>query len=278
MEHCLGCVARLVRILLGPGSLADHKMVWGSSLVALGVFISPRADGLHCWPSADKVKKWLKAIDVALLRKHLAPGDASKMAGRLAWGGSHLFRQLGRAMLRPLFDLRANRCVGWNIDLERALHWWKQVLELGITESKEWVTSSEMPLHLFCDARGEPPHLAAVLYDGSDWTFAHMDPPADLMCMFQRRADNQIMGLELLAISLGMSVFEREMAGKCTVVHCDNTGAEVSGAHTVIFCHGVCVSVQVSLRNGKARSWDHAQLVHGQWLHAWRHRMRLFIV
>ena len=181
-------------------------------------------------------------------------------------------------MLRPLFDLRANRCVGWNIDLERALHWWKQVLELGITESKEWVTSSEMPLHLFCDARGEPPHLAAVLYDGSDWTFAHMDPPADLMCMFQRRADNQIMGLELLAISLGMSVFEREMAGKCTVVHCDNTGAEVSGAHTVIFCHGVCVSVQVSLRNGKARSWDHAQLVHGQWLHAWRHRMRLFIV
>ncbi len=176
-----------------------------------------------------QVEKWLRTIREALAKKSLSQGAASKLAGRLAWGGSHLFRELGRAMLRPLFDQRSNRGGCWSTELERALAWWEQVLRLGITEERAWAAHAERPLHLFCDARGEPPHLAAVLYDGSEWTFTHMDPPAELMNAFQRRADSQIMGLELLAISLGMSVFEKEMTGRSTVIHCDNTGAEVLG-------------------------------------------------
>ena len=35
---------------------------------------------------------------------------------------------------------------------------------------------------------------------------------------------------------------------------------------------------QVALSKGRARAWDHAQLVHSQWLHAAKEHMRLHIV
>jgi len=67
------------------------------------------------------------------------------------------------------------------------------------------------------------------------------------------------MGLELLAISLGMCTFASLLVGRRVVVHSDNTGSEAC------------------FRRGTARSWDHAQLVHEQWLQAARLRMQLFV-
>ena len=50
---------------------------------------------------------------------------------------------------------------------------------------------------------------------------------AKLMQIFDQRADNQIMGLELAAIGLGLSTFGKLLAGRSVVIHSDNTGAEV---------------------------------------------------
>ena len=83
------------------------------------------------------------------------------------------------------------------------------------------------PVHLFCDARGEPPHLGAVLVMGRTWYWTHVQPSKEVLQHFHRRSDNQIMALELLSISLGMSTFEHLIANKCVVVHSDNTGSEV---------------------------------------------------
>ena len=48
---------------------------------------------------------------------------------------------------------------------------------------------------------------------------------------------HQIMGLELLALSLGLSTFVDLFRGKKVVVHCDSKGAEVHCVRTVIaFC------------------------------------------
>jgi len=47
------------------------------------------------------------------------------------------------------------------------------------------------------------------------------------MKYFASRSDQQIMGLELLAISLGLCTFEHLLRGRNVVVHCDNTGSEV---------------------------------------------------
>ena len=162
-------------------------------------------------------------------------------------------------MLRPIFSQKGNANGRIDAELMRALQWWRQVLELGITESHKWECNVERPLHLFTDARGWPPHSGAVLFDGSRWLYADMEAPAHLLEKFTTRHDNQIMGLELLGISLGMSTFESELRGKAVVVHCDNTGAEIACS------------------KGTARSWDHAQLVHAQWLHAARERMQLYV-
>ena len=67
------------------------------------------------------------------------------------------------------------------------------------------------------------------------------------------------MGLELLGAALGLSSFRKQLLGRSVVLHCDNSGAEVSA------------------RRGTPRAWDHAQLVHSQLLFALRHRMSLFI-
>ena len=72
----------------------------------------------------------------------------------------------------------------------------------------------------------------------------------DIFAIFKARQDNQIMGLELLAISLGLSSFEHLLRKRRVVIHSDNTGSEAA------------------TKKGTARSWDHTQLVHAQWLHA----------
>jgi len=112
-------------------------------------------------------------------------------------------------------------------ELRRALVWWKEALSLRLAERRPWQCKTAAPLHLFCDARGEPPHLAAVLFDGERRWFTHCEPPSCIMDSFRRRRDNQIMGLELLSISLGLSTFEAQLRDRQTVVYSDNTGSEV---------------------------------------------------
>jgi hypothetical protein len=63
------------------------------------------------------------------------------------------------------------------------------------------------------------------------------------MKKFQRRGDNQIMGLELLSISLGLWSFQKLLRGRKVVVHSDNTGAEVSPLDPCRFLHLQCFNV-----------------------------------
>ncbi len=97
---------------------------------------------------------------------------------------------------------------------------------------------------MFCDARGSPPHVAAVLFIAGRVLFTHMTPAASLLAHFKRRRDNQIMGLELLGVSLGLSTFESLLAGRSVVIHCDNSGAEAGesccGHVTALFVVSVC--------------------------------------
>ena len=209
--------------------------------------------------SLRQVCRWLVLIECALETLHLAPGMASKLAGKLSWGCSQLFCRIGRAMLRPLYDQRTRRDGKVDRELERALRWWLMVLKRHLAERRDWHVVQEEVLHMFCDARGSPPTLAAVLFVQDECLYTHMVPPAHVMEQFRSRKDQQIMGLELLAISLGLCTFQSTLEGRRVVVHCDNTGSEVA------------------IRRGTARSWDHAQLVHEQWLHAACKQISIFV-
>ena len=105
----MNCMARLVRALLGPDAVAERKMEFGSKLVILGIEVSPSLEGFTCRLDTEKAKKCIRTIEQALDCKELHPGCAQKLAGRLSWASLFLFRRLGRAMLRPLFQ----RAHGW---------------------------------------------------------------------------------------------------------------------------------------------------------------------
>lgn len=216
--------------------------------------------GYKCKPTQRKVVKWVSAIEAALADNRLAPGAASKLAGRLSWGSSHLFRRLGRAMLRPIFDQQTRRDGLMSQELQRALRWWLEVLQRGLCERRAWNKEDEPAVHLFCDASGHPAHLGAVLFIGDMCYYTDMAPDGKVLDMFRRRRDNQIMGLELLSISLGLCTFERIIRGRNVVVHSDNTGSEAA------------------IRRGTAVALDHAQLVHTQWTHIAEQGLRVHVL
>ena len=227
LEHGLGCFARLVRILLGAGAVAERKMEFGPRLCILGVDLHLSNVGFQCLPSADKAERWIEILLEAVARLHLPPGLSSKVAGKLSWGCTRLFHRVGRAMLRPFFDQRTRRDGAMDSELRRAAEWWIEVLQHGVAEVREWHAPELPPVHLFCDARGEPPHLAAVLFCDGQCLYTHLKPAPEMLQRFKSRRDNQIMGLELLSISLGLSTFQDQLRGRKVVIHSDNSGSEV---------------------------------------------------
>lgn len=194
----------------------------------LQVDIKMSKKGYKCKPKRAKVTKWIAQLEEALHKEHLSPGDASKLAGKLSWACSKLFRKLGRAMLRPIHDQKTRLDGHMSFELCRALQWWLDTLQSGLCERRAWHVDEGQPVQLFCDASGCPAHLGAVLLIDGQCYFTHYAPPGHLVAKFKRRRDNQIMGLELLSISLGFSTFEELLRGRKVVVHSDNTGSEAS--------------------------------------------------
>ena len=130
-------------------------------------------------------------------------GEASKLAGFLNFLAQHAFKRLGRALIRPIFSQARSASGRVGKELQLALEWWQQVLDLELNEFWRWSKSVEPPIHLFADARSTPPRVAAVLVDGQEILWCDMQPTDELVQQFVKRADGQIMMLELLAIALG---------------------------------------------------------------------------
>ena len=227
VEHSMHCFARLVQLILGKHAIATKKLEWGPNLTILGIKFQLTRTGFRCFPSETKVRRWIAILEECRLKERMSAGLASKMAGKLSWGASRIFRKLGRAMLRALHDQKTRRDGHMSCELRQAVEWWLLVCKQGLSEARVWRMPESSAVHLFCDASGSPPQLAAVLFVDGSCLFTHMPAPKDSLLNFRSRADNQIMGLELLAISLGLSAFQEQLRGRKVVVHSDNTGSEV---------------------------------------------------
>ena len=251
VKHAMECVVRVIRALLGPSSIAERKVECGLPLEVLGVTIDADEHGAVFWPSEDKVEKWLATLDDTLKRRSLHAGAARKLAGKLSWSAQHVFSRLGRALLRPLYNV-GRGCV-WSQMIESSLRWWREVLSLQIQQLRPWSLpcGSLRPVQIFCDARGYPPRLAAVIYTDQGRSFyTDMVPPTALMKFFAHRRDNQIGGLELCAIALGLSTFADLCEGRRVRVWSDSCGSE----------HAT--------KRGSAKAWDHNVIVHAIWVKA----------
>ena len=259
IEHAKGIFARLVRVLLGECAVAAHKLAHGRSLDVLGLTVSFTHIDYVLRPMADKIAKWSHRIASILESGRLSKGQASKLAGALSWSAQHSFHRLGRAMLRPLFAHARSKSTRLHTPVRLCLQWWLEVFSFSLEERQFWSCSRQNPVQLFADARGDPPRLAAVLLVDGATLYTDWAPPAALLEIFRSRRDNQIMGLELLAIALGLSTFADVIYGRRVVVWSDNTGGEAAA------------------RAGVASSWDHTCIVHCLWKKAVQLRADLFI-
>ena len=253
--HCRDCVVRLVKALLGPGSVAPHKVMSGLPLEVLGVVVEADEAGAAFWPSENKIVKWSAEIELALCRKSLAAcGGGKKIAGKLNWSAQHVFCRLGRALVRPLYKSR------WNKIVESSLRWWLEVLSLQIRQPRPWTMPATRPVQMLCDARSSPPRLAAVVYTHDGLSFyTDMAPPSKLLALFQDRKDGQICGLELCAIALGLCTFAEYYEGRRLHVFSDNAGSE----------HAT--------QRGSAKAWDHNLIVHSIWYKAATQRCHMVV-
>ena len=170
--------------------------------------------------------------------------------GALNWASQHTFHKLGRGMLLPLYTQGRRRCAKVGPSLNLALRWWSETLKLNLQQCWEWSKRPRNWVHIYADARGAPPRIAAVvLVDGKAF-FCDQEPPGEVLACFQSREDNQIMGLELLSLALALCSFEEHIAGRRVFLWSDNTGAEHAAA------------------TGRARAFDHACVAHCIWTKA----------
>ena len=180
--------------------------------------------GIRFTVCREKADKWMLTIQQAIEQQHLAAGSAQKLAGRLTWATQHLFRKLGRAMIKPLFAQCSSSTGKVGPRLLTALKWWSEILSEDITECKAWVEPKQRSCHLFVDAASTPPRCAAVLImDGGVW-YTDVEPEEAVMKSFMQRRDKQIMTLEILAILLSISTFAEKVKDRKVILYSDNTG------------------------------------------------------
>ena len=258
-KHALDCLARIVDAIFGAGTLAPAKMDFGQSLIVLGVEIQLHVDHYVLKPSKAKMLKCLVVIREALARKHLPPGHAQKLAGRLRWACTHLFFRLGRAMMQPLYEQHSVPSGNIGASLHLALEWWEEVLVLGITEKRMWKQPSLPLAHLFVDASGKRGRCAAVLFLDGQRSYTDGVPSPAVMAAFNKRSDWQITTLEIMALAIGLSTFADKLRNRNVVIWSDNSGAEAS------------------TRKGSGRAWDHCRLIHDVWMLALQYGMRIWI-
>ena len=93
VEHGMQCFAEVVRFLLGDTSVSDKKLGFGNPLSILGLVVEVGPEGMTCFPSGDKILKWLNVISQALSTGIVNSGAASKLAGGLSWGSGNMFHR-----------------------------------------------------------------------------------------------------------------------------------------------------------------------------------------
>ena len=66
-----------------------------------------------------------------------------------------------------------------------------------------------------------------------------------MLASFSKRADGQIMGLEILSICLGISTFAKEISGRNVVIWSDNKGAEHATSKGEALVGAACLEARV---------------------------------
>ena len=237
--------------MLGYDSIEETKLQHGNPLTLLGVEVQITDKKIEVWPSHEKVVQWQRDLESCLKTGSMTSGFASKMAGRLNFAVQNCFKQFGRAMIRPFYARQYAQCRNRPCDeiLTGAMKWWVEVFDSELKQAVD-LRRRTKNIDMFCDASGSPPIMAAVLIDKDCAEYCTMRVPDVIMKKFDHRGDEQIMGLELLAILMGVETFRNKVKNANVRVWTDNIGGECA------------------LRKQSGKKSDHNAIVHLTWLKA----------
>ena len=237
-QEVLGAVMEL----LGLPVSAEKHVPLASIFVFLGVETDfSRLQATHrVWlgVTAERQGRLRESIAEVLAEGALSAGEASKLAGRLAFATSWAAGKFGRAVLQPLFARAASSDGGSSLGefgLEEALAFFESTLEEGLPPRVyDLDPEAAAPVQVWTDAmwepsQREPARVAFVVRfpskgvsGESRWVFGACNTPGSLMRRFVRRK-NYIGQLELLAaVAVYYSV--PEIRGRRVLHWIDNTG------------------------------------------------------
>ena len=248
LEHTKACFARLIRALLGEQAIEPKKLEHGNPLTILGVDVCIGSKEITVWPTKSKVQLWQQQLLHHQTTCTMSAGAASKMAGRLNVAFQNCFKQFGRTMVKPFYCQQYAPTVGakCNNTLQHAIKWWLEIFDKDLTQSISLKRRGKT-VDIFCDASGAPPIIAGVLFQHSQVKYCVANVPVELTTQFEKRNDDQIMGLELYAIWASLETFERECHGASVRIWTDNVGGEHA------------------LHKQSAKSRDHNYIIHKVW-------------
>ena len=168
-EHTTVCIKTIIDTIMGTGTAAEDKLLWGNPLTILGIDVKYHRGCIRACVEKEKANKWWAELSEAVKTKKMSKREAERSAGRLAFATQWTFRRMGRAMIRPFYQ-QAKRPLPGSVASNRlisASKWWMRVLEERITqEVKLWCEPNT--IDIFTDAASDPPTLAAVIFIGEE--------------------------------------------------------------------------------------------------------------
>jgi len=197
----------VIEDLLGWELDADKGESNTAEFRALGVDVAvqEQEDKICFSIGEDKAASWIDKISLILHQQHLAPSDASKLAGKLSWGATAVFGRGARVYLAPLFFHAAGRTRSLSGRLKRALKWWLRYLNAIPIRFVSLSQIERRRLLLYTDATGNG-IMAWVAEYGNQRHYASVMVSSRLrkwVCYRQ----NQIATWELVAAICGLWQF-----------------------------------------------------------------------
>ena len=226
------CVFQYVVEELLGWRLDPEKTEFGKQVTLLGLRITLNEESAEWTLSPDKASAWADDIQGFLDSDMLAPSDASKLCGRLAFLNSKIFGKMGRALLRPLIwrQLQSIGPLTLTRRLRNSLTWFLLALRANWVRTVPYVmlTPASRAV-IYSDAESTGHIGVVVLFQGRIW-FGHGDIPRRIRNMLKTRKTN-IMGYELVAAILVIIMLDKVIPQQACIQHyIDNQSAK----HSVI--------------------------------------------
>jgi len=170
---------------------------------------------------AAKTEVWIEMINGILLSGQLAQHDAEKLAGRLNFLTFSVAGRSGASRLSRLYTATYKPCSALSEGLRADLRWWLQFLSERRSKSYEINRPRDKIATLYTDAEGNGGIGGVIFLDDAEPLQFTYKVPISFNSLFTHRK-TYIIQLELLAVTVGLTLFSESLKGATAKFFVDN--------------------------------------------------------